>query len=676
MKCRILLAPLVVGLMSMVAWAQSLVGLRIDGPGEMVEDTVTMYHVIAEFDNGWEYEVTLSSHLWVEPGDHAEIGVFGDFHAYEVDGDEIETINAFYAFGGDAEVTTLDVTILNVPPAGYALDFDGVDDIVMVPGSGSLAYPGSGGWTIEAWVYPRNAYPSLETPVAGQLSMGLVARDPYSIEIADGMVRFRVDNAFGASQRVEAPIAENEWTHVAGVYDLDGGTLALYVNGAEVGWEPISVVMESNSSYTVLFGGQGDGPGQYDGMIDEVRIWQAARSYCQIKGYMQRPLQGDEPTLMGYWRCDEAEGQDVLDSAPFGNHGALGSTGAPEDNDPAWVFSYADLSLGPFSSVGWTTPELIPEVSSGHDWMVSVSGNGLEMYISSERDGFAENDIYRAERPGVDDLFSTPTVVSELSVPGYNNHDAWPALSGDGLRIYFARHYGHGPGDLYVAERASTASPWGAPASIDSLNTTDSELAPALTADELYMVFVSDRSGQKRYWTASRDSVTSPWDNLALIDSLAGFEARGCTLTGDGLTLYVAAEGPTGLGDKDIWKLTRPSTTSPFGQPVHIPELSSPQMDGAVWISGDASTVYLASQRNGGPGNIYLAEFAIPGGPVPGELDCDGDVDLDDLQLFTDCLTGPAGNVPSGCRCADYDADDDVDMDDFAEFAVYFTGSI
>jgi hypothetical protein len=61
---------------------------------------------------------------------------------------------------------------------------------------------------------------------------------------------------------------------------------------------------------------------------------------------------------------------------------------------------------------------------------------------------------------------------------------------------------------------------------------------------------------------------------------------------------------------------------------------------------------------------------------VPGDCDADGDVDLDDLSTYFDCVTGPDGGpLDPECECADFDGDDDVDFADFAAFQLAFTGS-
>jgi len=61
--------------------------------------------------------------------------------------------------------------------------------------------------------------------------------------------------------------------------------------------------------------------------------------------------------------------------------------------------------------------------------------------------------------------------------------------------------------------------------------------------------------------------------------------------------------------------------------------------------------------------------------PCPGDMDDDGDVDLDDLSAMVSCLTGPdAGPVDPGCALADLDGDGDADLDDAAWFGRAFTG--
>ena len=61
-----------------------------------------------------------------------------------------------------------------------------------------------------------------------------------------------------------------------------------------------------------------------------------------------------------------------------------------------------------------------------------------------------------------------------------------------------------------------------------------------------------------------------------------------------------------------------------------------------------------------------------------GDGDWDDDVDINDLSIFTECMTGPNGDLSLlGCECRvmDFESEDDVDLRDFAQWQLAFTGS-
>ena len=67
---------------------------------------------------------------------------------------------------------------------------------------------------------------------------------------------------------------------------------------------------------------------------------------------------------------------------------------------------------------------------------------------------------------------------------------------------------------------------------------------------------------------------------------------------------------------------------------------------------------------------------------VPGDIDGDGDADLDDHLSFDDCLTGPCGVPPDEtayndpcCVAVDFDADGCITLRDFGGFQEVFGGS-
>jgi hypothetical protein len=74
----------------------------------------------------------------------------------------------------------------------------------------------------------------------------------------------------------------------------------------------------------------------------------------------------------------------------------------------------------------------------------------------------------------------------------------------------------------------------------------------------------------------------------------------------------------------------------------------------------------LLPSGDGLPGGDAIIHFAVA--PLPGDMDEDGDVDLDDFSIFAGCMVGPGIAYPGGCDSADLDDEGDVDLADFAEF--------
>ena len=120
------------------------------------------------------------------------------------------------------------------------------------------------------------------------------------------------------------------------------------------------------------------------------------------------------------------------------------------------------------------------------------------------------------------------------------------------------------------------------------------------------------------------------------------------------------------------------SVSSPWEAPVNLgPTVNGPDGDGTPDISADGRTLFLRSDRPGGEGGSDLWQVAVT--PTsPGDLDGDGDVDLDDFALFAECMAGPdVTTPPPGCDPVDFAASDlegdtDVDLRDFAGFQLAF----
>jgi hypothetical protein len=111
MACRVVLASVLTACLVSVASAQQYTGLRINGPDSIAELGTYLYTATAEFDNGWEFEVTLDATFSLEPGLHASIGPYGDLRTHEVSLDQSETLHAEYTLGEVTHEAVLTIAI-------------------------------------------------------------------------------------------------------------------------------------------------------------------------------------------------------------------------------------------------------------------------------------------------------------------------------------------------------------------------------------------------------------------------------------------------------------------------------------------------------------------------------------------------------------------------------------
>lgn len=112
--------------------------------------------------------------------------------------------------------------------------------------------------------------------------------------------------------------------HVAAT--VDAQHLRLYIDGQldiEVDRMFASIDYQNND---LLFGAANLSTSfarRYDGKLDEVRLWDHARSQAEIQERMNCALHGTEPGLTGYWSFDAG---DASDDSGNGHGGALSGT--------------------------------------------------------------------------------------------------------------------------------------------------------------------------------------------------------------------------------------------------------------------------------------------------------------------------------------------------------------
>lgn len=219
---------------------------------------------------------------------------------------------------------------------GRALRFDGVDDFAEVPDNPVLRFP-TNELTVEAVIV--RAPDTHGTIVSKRVGGGGGRRGfKFSVDKND-TARLKIALDFGSTSLIvvsERRLPHGVPVHVAATYD--GLTARLLVDGVIAGEGDGAGSIDETTALRIGSGDTGSDPLEsWEGDIDEVRVWNTARTAGEIRSTLLGPLSGDEPFLVGYWRLDESDGQTILDSTANGLHGTRGWSAAVEADDPARV---------------------------------------------------------------------------------------------------------------------------------------------------------------------------------------------------------------------------------------------------------------------------------------------------------------------------------------------------
>jgi len=198
----------------------------------------------------------------------------------------------------------------------YALSFDGVDDYVDAGNGASLNITEA--LTLEAWI-KITAFTNNPAVIVQKYS-GVYG---YNFDIYTQGPRFLIRDSSGT--RYDAPypptLSLNTWYHLVVTYQT-GGSFYSYVNGVQYGPTSASSLPIGTSVTPLRIGSYNDVTRIFNGLIDEVRIYNRALSAAEVLASYQDQYV-DSTGLVGKWDMDEGTGTTTADTSGNSNTGTL-----------------------------------------------------------------------------------------------------------------------------------------------------------------------------------------------------------------------------------------------------------------------------------------------------------------------------------------------------------------
>jgi hypothetical protein len=248
-------------------------------------------------------------------------------------------------------LNSIQYNIVGIEENTYALKFDGVDDYVNIGTWVQAAL--TNGLTMECWV-KLHEYPSASQTIMSNFDGGGFG---FQWGIPAYPNKLLGAASLGGDYRIitsDLVPALNRWYHLAYVYD--GAQVRFHVDGVLQG-VPINItgnIAPPTTGSPFIIGGNPNGTAPaptefFNGCVDDVRIWNYARTHQQIQDSMRRFLKGTEAGLVAYWKCNEGTGTTLVANA--GVNGTLvGGTSWTTDRAPVGVVTNRDYYSIPFLS--------------------------------------------------------------------------------------------------------------------------------------------------------------------------------------------------------------------------------------------------------------------------------------------------------------------------------------
>lgn len=185
--------------------------------------------------------------------------------------------------------------------SGNSLHFDGVNDYVTTALPSPIATISSSDFTFEVWVKPEGAsfcrifFAQSDVDNFANLSLTGLLEPIFYITSSSGNLSIQSTQA----------LTQNQWSHLAITWNATLGEPLLYINGQLAPLAAGVFVSSTATDNTLTIGSRTDGAQLFTGEIDELSIWDRAKSECEILFDMQAKMQFGISNLLSLYSFDQ-----------------------------------------------------------------------------------------------------------------------------------------------------------------------------------------------------------------------------------------------------------------------------------------------------------------------------------------------------------------------------------
>lgn len=233
---------------------------------------------------------------------------------YDVNGTSYK-VKAVYPAGLSSPSNTVVLSNqLHLPVAGsgYCLSFDGIDDCVDCGKNVKIA---NHDFTVEFWA-------RREPDASNRFVVGHGKFNSGSKGLHIGFRGNRLYFGFwGDDVQSDEVFTDPNWHHYACTYDTITKLQKLYRGGKFLNERKANANYKGDGN--LYIGCMSATRWIFNGELDEVRVWNYARTEKEIDQNRFSRLSGNEPGLLGYWRFDERSGDTLFDASASNHTGLL-----------------------------------------------------------------------------------------------------------------------------------------------------------------------------------------------------------------------------------------------------------------------------------------------------------------------------------------------------------------